>query len=80
MWHPDLDPYLSELVNPHRQKIAPVGITYIRPVAVPAVHNAVQQLLLLPCTHFSHQTRDPGWVKNIDPDPGQTFRIIFPRA
>jgi hypothetical protein len=24
--------------------------------------------------------RDPGWVKNKDPDPGWTSRIIFPRA
>ena len=23
---------------------------------------------------------DPGWVKNLDPDPGWTTRIIFPRA
>ncbi len=24
--------------------------------------------------------RDPGWVKNRDPDPGGTSRIVFPRA
>ncbi len=29
---------------------------------------------------FYPWTRDPGWVKNQDPDPGWTTRIMFPRA
>jgi hypothetical protein len=27
-----------------------------------------------------HSVADPGWVKNQDPDPGLTSRIIFSRA
>jgi hypothetical protein len=90
MWHPDLDPnFLKELINPHREKMSLIGITYIRPVAVPAVHNAVQQLLLLRCTHFSHhqccgsgagirclfEPLDPGSEigKNLYPDPGCSY-------
>ncbi len=29
---------------------------------------------------FDPGIRNPGWVKNLDPDPGRTTRIIFPRA
>jgi hypothetical protein len=29
---------------------------------------------------FDPWIRNPGWVKNQDPDPGSTTRIIFPRA
>jgi hypothetical protein len=29
---------------------------------------------------FDAWIRNPGWVKNQDPDPGWTSRIIFPRA
>ncbi len=29
---------------------------------------------------FDAWIRDPGWVKNKDPDPGWTSRVIFPRA
>jgi hypothetical protein len=29
---------------------------------------------------FDPWIRDPGWVKDQDPDPGKTTRLIFPRA
>jgi hypothetical protein len=32
------------------------------------------------CGSESRMYHDPGWVKNQDPDPELTTRIIFPRA
>jgi hypothetical protein len=52
-----------------------IGITYIRPVAVPAVHNAVQQLLLLRCTQkgkVATQFSEFLIISVAHPDPGSS--------
>jgi hypothetical protein len=74
MWQPDLI-LINYFKNPHPEKMSLIIITYVRPVAVPAVHNAVQQLFLLRCTqkesypNFSHHRHTS--TNSLNPDTRQ---------